>query len=508
MAQDEIIMSPEMLPDDTSKVRILNELSVQLVYSNPSKAVSYIEEALQVAEKIEDFQGLAESYINYGKMLFGVDNTIKSAEYYFNALSIGEETGDEKVIATAKNYIATVYISLQDYNVAHEYLLDAIELNRKNSEENLLAANYNNIGMVYLARDNYSTALEYFFMSLDINQKLDNRDWISNNYGNIGTTYSKMNNPKAVDYFNKRIELKQELEDETGIASGYEMLSGYYLGQKMWDDAIGPLNIALEISLEEKSWDLAASCLNMLSQVHRTLGDYQQAYETHVRYDAMVDSTKKDELTRIVASLELEHQYEKEQKKLEEIESQRRLRNYIIVSSLLAAMIILILLVRNQKGKISRTQLEKKLLEEELEHKNRELTTNMLYLLRKNELIECISDKLIGLRKNLKKENQHVIQTVISDLRSNLDNNVWEEFEIRFKDVHGSFYDDLQRDFPDLTVGEKRLCAFLRLDMSTKEISAITGQSISSLEVARTRLRKKLHISNTQIGLSQFLSNY
>jgi DNA-binding CsgD family transcriptional regulator len=46
------------------------------------------------------------------------------------------------------------------------------------------------------------------------------------------------------------------------------------------------------------------------------------------------------------------------------------------------------------------------------------------------------------------------------------------------------------------------------MDMSTKEISAITGQSISSLEVERTRLRKKLGISNTQIGLSQFLSNY
>ncbi len=507
-AQNELAISPEMLPDDTSKVRILNEVSRQKVYSNPQKAVEYLEQAMKIARQLDDYNGLADTYINYGKILFGVGNEIKAVEYYFNALSIGEEYGDEKIIATAKNYIATVYISLKDYNIAEEYLLDAIELNRKNSNENLLAANYNNIGMVSLNKEQYNIALEYFFMSLEINQKLNNKDWISNNYGNIGITYNHMNNPKALDYFHKRINLKRDLGDETGVASGYQFIGSYYIRQEQWSDAIKPLSVALDISREQESWDYAASCLKMLSRVYESLGEYEKAYSHHLEYTEMMERTNKDELSRIVTSLELQHMYEKEQKKSDEINYQRRLRYYIIGCGLLAALAILFLLFRNQKGKNKRTQLEKKLLVEELDHKNRELTANMLYLLKKNELIECISDKLIGLRKNLKKENQHVIQQVITDLRSNIDNNVWEEFEIRFKDVHDSFYDDLQRDFPDLTVGEKRLCAFLRMDMSTKEISAITGQSVSSLEVARTRLRKKLNISNTQIGLSQFLSKY
>ena len=61
--------------------------------------------------------------------------------------------------------------------------------------------------------------------------------------------------------------------------------------------------------------------------------------------------------------------------------------------------------------------------------------------------------------------------------------------------------------FPDLSPSEQRLCAFLRLNMSTKEISELTGQRISSLETARYRLRKKLGITNSHINLITFLNN-
>ncbi|MCD4747537.1 MAG: hypothetical protein K8R58_14675, partial [Bacteroidales bacterium] len=60
--------------------------------------------------------------------------------------------------------------------------------------------------------------------------------------------------------------------------------------------------------------------------------------------------------------------------------------------------------------------------------------------------------------------------------------------------------------FPDLTANEKKLCAFLRLNMTTKDISAITHQTSNSIEVARTRLRKKLNLSNKDINLVTFIS--
>jgi DNA-binding CsgD family transcriptional regulator len=80
----------------------------------------------------------------------------------------------------------------------------------------------------------------------------------------------------------------------------------------------------------------------------------------------------------------------------------------------------------------------------------------------------------------------------------NSSTKMWDEFEIRFKEVHKDFYNELHKAHPDLTLNEVKICAFLRLNMSTKEISAITHQSVKSINMARFRLRKKLHIDRDE----------
>ena len=138
-----------------------------------------------------------------------------------------------------------------------------------------------------------------------------------------------------------------------------------------------------------------------------------------------------------------------------------------------------------------------------------------MFILQNNELSERLISELkkintlIDIKKsNQKKEIRQIISSMIRNLKMNAEGNAWKEFEMRFEQVHQSFYDDLIKDFPNLTPNEKKLCAFLRLDMSTKDISAITFQSVNSILVARTRLRKKLQLLNTDIDLNIFLSKY
>jgi hypothetical protein len=149
--------------------------------------------------------------------------------------------------------------------------------------------------------------------------------------------------------------------------------------------------------------------------------------------------------------------------------------------------------------------LEHRTLQESLEFKDRELTANALYLLKNNELITKISDNLLKAMSSFDKENQQAIREIISELRANQNNNVWDEFEMHFTKVHAQFYPALQERFPNLTSNEKKLCAFLRLNMSTKDISAITQQSVNSITVARSRLRKKLNIEGEDVHLINFL---
>jgi DNA-binding CsgD family transcriptional regulator len=121
-----------------------------------------------------------------------------------------------------------------------------------------------------------------------------------------------------------------------------------------------------------------------------------------------------------------------------------------------------------------------------------------MYLARTNEFISALSEKLLKNKLSFKKENQQLINDLIRDLQSFADKDTWKEFELRFQEVHSDFYNKLNEQFPDLTSNEKKLCAFLRLNMTTKEISAITYQSVNSITVARSRLRKKLDIDKDE----------
>jgi len=145
-------------------------------------------------------------------------------------------------------------------------------------------------------------------------------------------------------------------------------------------------------------------------------------------------------------------------------------------------------------------------LNSELEYKNKELTTNVMYLLRKNELILMVTDKLKKAKLSFKLENRKLVEDVIHDLESASKGDIWKEFELRFQEVHSDFYKKLNEMYPDLSPNELKLCAFLRLNMSTKDIAAITFLSVNSINIARHRLRKRLNIEQDE-NLITYLSS-
>ena len=84
------------------------------------------------------------------------------------------------------------------------------------------------------------------------------------------------------------------------------------------------------------------------------------------------------------------------------------------------------------------------------------------------------------------------LDELLKGMQANIENSIWKEFKVLFQNLHSDFYAHLYEKHPDLTANEKRLCTFIRLNMSSKEISSITQQSLKSIEMARSRLRGKL----------------
>lgn len=152
-------------------------------------------------------------------------------------------------------------------------------------------------------------------------------------------------------------------------------------------------------------------------------------------------------------------------------------------------------------------QLEKLNLEKDLSLRNRELTMNVMSLVEKNELISDISERLKHATKGQETADIQMIRNLIHELHYQPTDNLWEEFNIRFCEIHPNFYIRLGKEFPKLTPGENRLCAFLKMNLSTKEISMITHKSEHSIKIARYRLRHKLDLTREE-NLTAFLGRY
>ena len=150
---------------------------------------------------------------------------------------------------------------------------------------------------------------------------------------------------------------------------------------------------------------------------------------------------------------------------------------------------------------IEREALQKRLLQLEIEKINGELDANQKAMTAAALKLVQNSERDAQTIKTLEYVLQYAggeahgdIKSLIVSYKHQAYNSNWEEFELLFQKVHHSFHDKLNELFPELTPNERKLCIFLKLNMSNKQIAQITFQSEEALKKARLRLRKKLDI--------------
>jgi DNA-binding CsgD family transcriptional regulator len=162
---------------------------------------------------------------------------------------------------------------------------------------------------------------------------------------------------------------------------------------------------------------------------------------------------------------------------------------------------------RKSEEEINRLRNEK--LQAEVEHKNRELATQTMHIITKNEFITDIKENLSSISKKYKnKEMMQELQKIVRDIERNIDvDSDWEHFQYHFDQVHGNFSHRLRQSYAGLSPQEIKLCTYLRLNLSTKEIAQLLNISVRGVEISRYRLRKKLGL-NREDNLAEFILNF
>ncbi len=545
---DSLELLLEITSDSKDKIDILLNLSDKLKNNNPEKALNYADEALRLSESDGYQYGIVNSTINkayiywsltdfktamefaekakeiseemdmqkelalslrvIGLIYIELSNYEKSSEYFFNSLKIFEGTGDKEGTTKLLSDIGSVYFHQNDYEKALEYYFKSLNLAKVSNDRNGIARGLNNIAAVYEAMEEYEKAEKYFLDASDINRKLGNKLWEGINFMNLGTINLNLKKyDRSITYLKKSLKYFNELQSKILQARCYLNLARLFNETGDTEQSMKYAGLALKKGNEQDLKQIIRDAAAIMQQVYLKKGDKDSAYNYLLLQSIMKDSLVLMENKAELTKLELQYEFDKKEQ-IKQIAQQRKdLAILIVIISLLIALIVIILILARLRVKAKNSLLNQQRLEHELEVKKKELTTNVMSLMKKNEVLSVLSDKLNAIKSRaVKDETRDAISKVSKEIDKITEEEIFEEFELRFKEVHSEFYDKLIKRFPDLSPGEQRLCAFLRLNMSTKEISELTGQRINSLETARYRLRKKLGITNSQVNLVTFLS--
>ncbi|MBO6523681.1 MAG: hypothetical protein JJ971_07655 [Balneolaceae bacterium] len=171
---------------------------------------------------------------------------------------------------------------------------------------------------------------------------------------------------------------------------------------------------------------------------------------------------------------------------------------------------------KHKKAQRDREKAEKEIikltnekLQNEIEHKSAQLASNTMAMMRKNNLLTSLKEELDRQKKELGKKMPSSYYNKINKLieQGIEDEHEWEVFEQLYDQAHGDFFKRLKEKHPQLTPSDLRLCAYLRMNLSSKEIAPLLNISVRGVEERRYRLRKRLDIS-TDVNLTELIMTF
>ena len=295
-------------------------------------------------------------------------------------------------------------------------------------------------------------------------------------------------------------------------------MSDAHLILKQKDSAKMYLSKAYSLGMEHAYHNSISSSAQKMSELYAEEDDFQNAYTYFVNSRNSRDTITKNENLSKFYQLEFQYQLAKETELHKSEQRQKELKyqnsKLILLGSLLITFIVLIMIIVILKNRIKRSKLandifeiEKIRLNEKIDYNNKELINFALHTIQKNELMDSIK---VGMKEVINSdETERLAKARSLYLRIFQSTKVNEEmnsFQKRTEEVNAVFIAKLDELFPGLTKKEKRLSILLRLNFITKEIAALTKISPRSVEMNRSRLRKKLNVPS-DINLSDYFQS-
>lgn len=453
-------------------------------------------------------------------------NTI-AVEHHIREYNIAVKLGDTLQSGYAYFNLGAVYLALEDYAKSRQVFNESIRLmamgydcQNKLLPDLILLMYRMNLANISLNLGEYGRSDSLIRLSMPMARDVPGMESkLLSLYHIKAMLHLKMKQPdSALSYLYLSRALAEQLRDDAGYTATF--LSTGEAFEIKGDDLSAIREYSEGYRRAESINGLAMKQLSAehLYKLYRKIGRGDSSARYFELFTTFQQESKNLEAKEALMRQDLQRNYDRMVAELSDRD--RKTQTGYLTAILLVMLVSVVswtgfLIYRNRYRRLQldrvrreveakRLALETERLQAELEHRDAELERISMEL-NKTSLIEGLVAKP-DVVKPESGRNLLDINSVRGVLSKDLKTKAWEEFEYRFQQIHSGFYERLRQLHPALTLNERRLCAFLRLDMTTKEISDITGQSIRAIKMARVRLRSKLGLTNTDQEIFDFLS--
>lgn len=496
----------------------------------PDKAILLYKEADLIARQLNDDNLRVDALNGLGLSSGAKSDYANSFHYYDETLKLLEGTENYSMISAVNNNLGVIYESLGLYDLALEYYLNAEkDLYKSNTGNKLKFLNntLENIALIHKFQGNYEEALLYLDKSLNVLKEVKDISESERIYRRsrglmeYGMVHLKQGNiEKAEPYLKENISLIEVNGNESDKALGFYYMGEFYAGKENYEEALNYTKMANGFVSKTDQQNIKRDIYLLLAKLYEMTDDIKSAHCYFKKYTEIDQDFFGIQNTWRIYKIDQDYKLASQEQAYEVLNKEKEINRmmkffYALIALTIAIVAFFTIKGLRNKHKKEREQIEreKKQTEDQLkqakinlELKQKELTTATLQIIEKGESLQQFKSDLIDLKKDLGKAYNDKIDKLYSSISNNSHKN-WEEFKVAFEKVNDGFFDKIKQTHTSLTANDLKLCSFLKLNLTSKDISNLMGISTESVKMSRYRLRKKLDLPR-ETNLVDFINRF
>lgn len=444
--------------------------------------------------ELESLKGnMFEAVVNFNRALDNVPKTDVINQFMLN-LSIAGMYSDYDFIDKAKYHVDVAYKLLPFDSIPEKYL--------------------NTLGVVEYKAGNFILADKIFERAVQFANKQGRPEIIAptyTNYANLRLREKKYD--EAMDFLSKSDSISGVNGMQVGFLINRLNRTEIYYYQGLYDEALNELQLAYPDLIAYDVLNFNIAYHESLFKIYDKLGIQALADRNHRKFTEYQNEYQGNISISAISEWELAAERERAIVETNAVNSalEREVRNKYLIALVLTILLLFLsfsyfFIFRKRLLEREKFQMVRVRLQKALEEKSKTLLTESLNNLTiqntKEEILLEIDEILARLPDKTKKE----FSALTYKLRFGKDSNFLYEFESRFLGVYETFYEKLLEQAPDLTPNELRVCAFMRLNITSKDIARLTGKRGGTIDNNKTVIRKKLNLSSDD-NLQKYLLN-